>query len=148
MTPRVLYSYKCHTCKKVKEPSEYRENFNTGYVRVNCDSCYEKREARERRAREERLEREEQERLREEDRIYRARIRENFPAAEARERENNVVDSDIEERESLIPVVEIVESSESMRELADRICAAENEVHTLMKSPLYNLNNVSFGYGR
>ncbi len=83
-----------------------------------------------------------------EERANRTRIRENLVLEEARERENNVIDSDIEERESLVPVAEIAETSESRSELADRMCAAENEVHKLMKSPLYNLNNVSFGYGR
>ncbi len=65
--PRVLYSYKCHACKKVKEPREYRESSNTGYKKVVCDSCadklQERRDSHAHKKREEREEREEQERL-------------------------------------------------------------------------------------
>ncbi len=125
----------------MREPGEYSEEVYTSKIKVTCDICYEKYVERER----VRLEEESNQRA---EQLNRARIRENFVVEEARERENNVVDSDIEERESLVPVVEIAETSESRRELADRICSAVLALHKLMQSPLHSHNNVITAYGR
>ena len=48
--PRVLSSYKCHTCKIIKEPEEFGNNNKTGFKLVTCRSCFSKREDVERRA--------------------------------------------------------------------------------------------------
>ena len=129
--PRVMFSYRCHRCKKMKEPGEYSEEVYSYRVRVICDMCYEKQK--------------EPERVLLEERAHRTRIRESLNAAAAREREIHVVDSDIEEgEESLVPVVEIVDSFEARRELGSRMAAAEHELKKMMESPPYNLNNVSF----
>ena len=139
----MLFSYRCHRCKKMREPGEYSEEVYTSRIKTTCDICYEKKKERER--------------VKLEERANRTRIRENLVVEAAREREHNVVDSDIEEQESLVPVVEIVDirearsaavdSFEDRRELESRMCAAAFELKKMKESPLYNLNNVSFGYG-
>ena len=49
--PRELYSYKCHTCKIIKEPEEFGDNNQTSFKLVTCKTCFSKKEAAERRAR-------------------------------------------------------------------------------------------------
>ena len=86
----------------------------------------------------------EKERAKEYEQRARDRIRESLNAAAARERENNVVDSDIEEGgESLVPVVEVVDSFEARRQLGSRMAEAEQELKLMMEKPPYNCNNVS-----
>ncbi len=48
--PRVLFSYKCHTCKIIKEPEEFGNNNKTSFKLVTCKICFSKREDVERRA--------------------------------------------------------------------------------------------------
>ncbi len=114
----------------MREPDQYSEETYTYRIKTTCEICIDKH-----------LERE---RVKECERRERMRIRENLAAA-ARERENNVVDLDIEEgEESLVPVVEVVDSFEARRELGSRMAEAEHELKIMMESPPYNCNNVSF----
>ncbi len=128
---RLSFGYRCHRCKKMREPDQYSEETYTYRVKTTCEICIEKKI--------------EKERAKEYEQRARDRIRESLNAAAARERENNVVDSDIEEGgESLVPVVEVVDSFEARRELGSRMAAAEHELKKMMESQPYNLNNVSF----
>ena len=112
---RLSSAYRCHRCRRMREPDQYSEETYTYRVKTTCNICIDKQ-----------LERD---RVRECERADRARIRESLNAAAARERENHVVDSDIEEgEESLVPVVEIVDSFEARRELGSLMAAAEHEL--------------------
>jgi hypothetical protein len=47
MDPRTIFDYKCHKCKRTKEPGEYGFNNQTKTKRVTCNTCHQKRTERE-----------------------------------------------------------------------------------------------------
>ncbi len=127
---RLSFGYRCHRCRRMRGPDQFAEEMYTFRVKTTCEICVDKQL--------------EKERAKEYEQRARDRIRESLNAAAARERENHVVDSDIEEGgESLVPVVEVVDSFEARRQLGSLMAEAENELRLMMEKPPYNLNNVS-----
>ncbi len=130
---RLSFGYRCHRCKKMREPDQYSEETYTYRIKTTCEICVDKQL--------------EKERAKEYEQRARDRIRESLNAAAARERENHVVDSDIEEGAGIADIRELpnaaVDSFEARRELGSRIAEAENELRLMMEKPPYNCNNVS-----
>ena len=45
---RLLYSYRCHRYKKMREPEEYSEEVYTYRIKTTCEICIDKQLERER----------------------------------------------------------------------------------------------------
>jgi hypothetical protein len=54
MDPRTIFDYKCHNCKRTKEPGEFGYNKQTKTKRVTCNPCHQTRTEAKQRARDRR----------------------------------------------------------------------------------------------